>query len=63
MSAIVCGLDVHKESSYATVLGPDGQVLVQRKLRNEDLPVFLEMTHPDKVAMEASTTSSPSTGS
>jgi len=55
MSAVVCGLDVHKETSYATVLDRDGQVLVQRKMMNEDIPAFLEMTHPDKLAMEAST--------
>src|SRR4030042_2504610 len=55
MSAVVCGLDVHKETSYATVLDRDGQVLVQRKMMNEDIPAFLEMTHPDTLAMEAST--------
>jgi transposase len=55
MSAVVCGLDVHKESTYATVLDRDGQVLVQRKMPNEDIPRFLELIHPDKLAMEAST--------
>jgi transposase len=55
MSAVVCGLDVHKETTYTTVLDPSGQVLVQRKMMNEDIPAFLEMTHPDKLAMEAST--------
>ena len=55
MSAVVCGLDVHKESSYATVLDRDGQVLAQRKMRNEDIPAFLELTHPERLAMEAST--------
>jgi len=38
MSAVVCGLDVHKESTCATVLDRDGQVLVQRKMPNEDIP-------------------------
>jgi len=37
MSTIVCGLDVHKESTYATVLDRDGQVLVQRRMLNEDI--------------------------
>jgi transposase len=55
MSAVVCGLDVHKESTYATVLDRDGQVLVQRKMHNEDIPGFLEPIHPEKLAMEAST--------
>jgi hypothetical protein len=51
----VCGLDVHKETTYATVLDPSGQILIQRKLQNEDMPAFLDITHPDKLAMEAST--------
>jgi transposase len=55
MSAIVCGLDVHKESTYATVLDRDGQVTVQRKMLNEDIPAFLETTRPERLAMEAST--------
>ncbi len=55
MSAVVCGLDVHKETTYATVLDPSGQVLIQRKLQNEDIPAFLDMTKPEKLAMEAST--------
>jgi transposase len=55
MSAIVCGLDVHKESTYATVLDRDGQVLVQRRMLNEDIPAFLEATGPERLAMEAST--------
>jgi len=42
MSAVVCGLDVHKESTYATVLDCNGQVIVQRKMPNEDIPGFLE---------------------
>jgi len=54
MSAVVYGLDVHKEPSYATVLDRDGQVLAQRKMTNEDIPAFLEMTKPEKLAMEAS---------
>lgn len=34
MSACVCGLDVHKRYIYATVLGPDGDVLVQGRMRD-----------------------------
>jgi transposase len=55
MSAVVCGLDVHKETTYATILDPRGQVLVQRKMMNEDIPAFLDMMKPEKLAMEAST--------
>ncbi len=36
MIAVVCGLDVHKELTYATVLDHEGQGLLQRKMPNED---------------------------
>ena len=54
MSTLVCGLDVHKESTYATVLDEKGQVMVQRKLSNDDIPAFLDMTKPEKLAMARS---------
>jgi len=38
MSAVVCGLDVHKETTYATVIDPNGHVLIRRKMPNEDIP-------------------------
>ena len=44
MSAFVCGLDVHKETNYATILDQNAQVLAQRKMMNEDIPTFLDMT-------------------
>ena len=55
MSAVYCGLDVHKESTYATVLDQTGQVVTQRRMRNEEVPEFLEPLEVEKVAMEAST--------
>ena len=55
MSAVFCGLDVHKESTYATVLDSTGQVVTQRRMKNEDIPEFLEPLKVDRVAMEAST--------
>jgi hypothetical protein len=42
MSAIFCGLDVHKETTYATILGLDGNILVQKRMSNEDIHEFLE---------------------
>ena len=27
MSALVCGLDVHKDSTYATILNPEGKIV------------------------------------
>jgi hypothetical protein len=38
MSAHVCGLDVHKRCTYATILGPDGEILAQKKMDNEEVP-------------------------
>jgi len=55
MSAVFCGLDVHKESTYATVLDSTGQVVTQRRMKNEDIPEFLEPLQVNWVAMEAST--------
>ena len=36
MSAYICGLDVHKKYTYATILGPDGEILAQKKMDNEE---------------------------
>jgi len=55
MNAVYCGLDVHKESTYATVLDTDGQVVTQRRMKNEEVPEFLQPLQVEKVAMEAST--------
>ena len=55
MSAVFCGLDIHKESTYATVLDSTGQVVTQRKMKNEEIPEFLGLLKVDRVAMEAST--------
>jgi transposase len=59
MSALVCGLDVHKEFTYATILGPDGEVVTQRRMPNEEVPDFLKPHDVEKVAMEASTSIAP----
>jgi len=55
MSAVFCGLDIHKESTYATVLDQTGQVVTQRRVKNEDVPEFLEPHKVNRVAMEAFT--------
>jgi len=31
MSALVCGLDIHKESTYATILSPDGEIVTRAR--------------------------------
>ena len=42
MSAIVSGLDVHKEYTYATILGQGGEKLAQGRMPNEEVPAFLK---------------------
>ena len=59
MSAVVSGLDVHKDYTYATILGPDGEKLAQRKMPNEEVPDFLKPYGVERVAMEATTSIAP----
>ena len=59
MSALVCELDIHKESTYATILGSDGEIVNQRRMPNEEVPDFLRPRDVEKVAMEASTSMAP----
>jgi predicted RNase H-like nuclease (RuvC/YqgF family) len=55
MSSLVCGLDVHKDSVFATVMSYDGEVVERRKLSNSEVVSFLDQYPVDKVAMESST--------
>ena len=55
MNALYCGLDVHKESTYATIINVFGEVQIQKRMKNEEIPEFLEPLQVEKVAMEAST--------
>jgi transposase len=55
MNALFCGLDVHKESTYATIINIFGEVQTQKRMKNEEIPDFLEPYQVEKVAMEAST--------
>ena len=59
MSAYICGLDVHKKYTYATILGPDGETLAQKKMNNEEVPGFLKSYPVEHVAMEATTSIAP----
>jgi transposase len=59
MNVVVSGLDVHKEYTYATILGPDGEKLAQRKMPNEEVPDFLKPYRVERVAMEATTSIAP----
>ena len=40
MSAFVCGLDVYEESTYATVLNDEGEVINQMRMSNTCLSLF-----------------------
>ena len=53
--ALVYGLGVHKESTYTTILDPDGEIITQKRMPNEEVPAFLRPQEVEKVAMEAST--------
>jgi transposase len=54
MSACVCGLDVHKESTYATILTPEGKIVNQMKMSNDKVLMYLSRFNVSKVAMESS---------
>jgi hypothetical protein len=41
MSALVCGLDVHKDSTYATILNPEGKIVDQTRMENEKVSSYL----------------------
>lgn len=59
MSALVCGLDVHKESTYATILDSEGKIVDQRRLVNEKVLSFLSAYRIEKIGMEASNQIAP----
>ena len=48
--ALVCGLNVHKESTYTTILDPDGEIVTQKRMPNEEVPDFLKPHSVEKVA-------------
>jgi hypothetical protein len=50
LNILYCGLDVHKESTYAIFINVFGEVLTQKRMRNEDVLDFLEPYQVEKVA-------------
>ena len=54
MSALVCGLDVHKDSTYATILDSSGKIVSQMRMSNERVLSYLSRFSVGKVAMESS---------
>ena len=50
MNSLVCGLDVHKNSVYATIMSYGGEIVEKRKLCNDEVDRY----PIDNVAMESS---------
>ncbi|MGA3112059.1 MAG: IS110 family transposase [Candidatus Bathyarchaeia archaeon] len=59
MSALVCGLDVHKDSTYATILNPEGKIVNQTRMTNERVLPYLSHFDVGKVGMESSNQIAP----
>ena len=59
MSALVCGLDVHKDSTYATILNSEGKIIDQTRMENEKVAAYLSQHKVGRVAMESSTAVAP----
>jgi transposase len=59
MSALVCGLDVHKDSTYATILNSEGKTVDRTRMENEKVLSYLSRFNVGKVAMESSTQVAP----
>ena len=59
MSALVCGLDVHKDSTYATILSPEGKIVNQTRMTNERVLPYLSHFKVCKVGMESSNQIAP----
>jgi len=54
MSACVCGLDVHKESTYATILDCDGKIVNQGRMVNDKVLQYLSKYRVERIGLEAS---------
>jgi hypothetical protein len=54
MIALVCGLDVHKDLTYATILDSHRKIVNQTRMNNERVLLYLSHFGVGKVAMESS---------
>lgn len=59
MSALVCGLDVHKDWTYTTILNHEGKVINQMRMSSEKVLSYLAHYNVNRVAMESSTAIAP----
>jgi transposase len=54
MSACFCGLDVHEESTYATILDCDGKIVNQGRMVNDNVLQYLSKYRVERIGLEAS---------
>jgi len=54
MSALVCGLDVHKDSTYAMILDGNGKIVSQKRMGNDLVPSYLSSFRVGRIGMESS---------
>ena len=59
MSALVCGLDVHKDSTYATILDANGKIVNQKRMGNDRVLPYLSDYRIDRIGMESSNQVAP----
>jgi len=55
MSASVCGLDVHKDSTYATILYCDGRIVSQRRMVNDKVLPYLSAYQISRIKIKEMT--------
>jgi hypothetical protein len=58
-SAFVCGLDVHRDSTYATILDCNGKIVSRRRMGNDKVLPYLSNYKIDKIGIEASNQIAP----
>jgi len=54
MSALVCGLDVHRDSTYATILDACEKIVNQRRMGNDQVLSYLSGYQIYRIGVESS---------
>jgi len=55
-SRVYVGVDVHKNFSFVCVMEEDGRIILEKKVRTEDLEKFLENIENKTIILEPTTT-------
>ncbi|GIU71187.1 MAG: hypothetical protein KatS3mg003_0666 [Candidatus Nitrosocaldaceae archaeon] len=58
-ASLIAGLDIHKKSTYATIIDREGKIIEKRKIKNDDIIDFLKRYDIESIAMESSNTIMP----